>query len=358
MSVGPHLGFTHVNDILRRLYGLGCDLRAEHGVRRHGRAAQRVTRHIHTRQVQAAPLRRDRGRGARALRHFARRPRWSAPARDCSWRATRSPRARRCTRSARATTRGGRHEGSGDRGDDVRRHARRRGATTAGRRGGRVHGREGHRPRAARALGSHGALSARARRATGRQRRDRDAELHRVRGSAVRRLPPRRRGRDDQRPLPRRRAGLRDRRFGSRRPADERRDAGDRLRRPAPRGPPGPRHLRRSRGPRARRDATTALVRDARRELTRRLCRPGRLRRPAPLGAGERGLRRVTGRSRPRRGDHDVHVGHHRAAEGLPVDPRGDRAYGRRSQHPFLADPARTSGGIRCPCSTSARSCR
>ena len=24
MSFGPHLGFTHVNDILRRLYGLGC----------------------------------------------------------------------------------------------------------------------------------------------------------------------------------------------------------------------------------------------------------------------------------------------------------------------------------------------
>ena len=37
MSFGPHLGFTHVNDILRRLYGLGCTLRAEHGVRRHGR---------------------------------------------------------------------------------------------------------------------------------------------------------------------------------------------------------------------------------------------------------------------------------------------------------------------------------
>ena len=37
-------------------------------------------------------------------------------------------------------------------------------------------------------------------------------------------------------------------------------------------------------------------------------------------------------------GDHDVHVGHHRAAEGLPVDPRGDRAHRRRDQRPLLAD--------------------
>ena len=47
LSFGPHLGFTHVNDILRRLYGLGCALRAEHGVRRHGRRRGRDTPHPH-----------------------------------------------------------------------------------------------------------------------------------------------------------------------------------------------------------------------------------------------------------------------------------------------------------------------
>ena len=51
MSYGPHLGFTHVNDILRRLYGLGCTF--EPSTVFGGTAAgEAVTRHIHTRRVQ------------------------------------------------------------------------------------------------------------------------------------------------------------------------------------------------------------------------------------------------------------------------------------------------------------------
>ena len=80
MSFGPYLGFTHVNDILGRLYGLGCTL--EPSTVFGGTAAgEAVTRHIHSRQVQERPLRRDRGRGARAAPTPRSAPRWSAPAR-------------------------------------------------------------------------------------------------------------------------------------------------------------------------------------------------------------------------------------------------------------------------------------
>ena len=51
LSVGPHLGFTHVNDVLRRLYGLGCVLEPStvFGGTVEGQA---ITRHIHSQQVQ------------------------------------------------------------------------------------------------------------------------------------------------------------------------------------------------------------------------------------------------------------------------------------------------------------------
>lgn len=50
LSVGPHVGFTHVNDVLRRLYGLGCTLEPStvFGGVVNGEA---VTQHVHTRDV-------------------------------------------------------------------------------------------------------------------------------------------------------------------------------------------------------------------------------------------------------------------------------------------------------------------
>ena len=186
MSFGPHLGFTHVNDVLRRLYGLGCALRAEHGRSAGTAAGEAVTRHIHTRQVQerrfeaivaGAPGRSDTSLAA-AVERVRRAPAPGGRRGRPTNGAARIPRGRR-------RREGGMRE-PGHRGDDVRRHARRGCATTAGRRRGRVHGCEGHRPRAARALGAHGALPARARRPPRRPRRDRDAELHGVRGGAVR----------------------------------------------------------------------------------------------------------------------------------------------------------------------------
>ena len=41
LSVGPNLGFTHVNDVLGRLYTARLLARGEHGVRRHRRPARR-----------------------------------------------------------------------------------------------------------------------------------------------------------------------------------------------------------------------------------------------------------------------------------------------------------------------------
>ena len=80
MSFGPHLGFTHVNDILRRLYGLGCTF--EPSTVFGGTAAgAAVTRHIHTRQVQerrfdaivaGVPGRSDTSLGAAVERSGAR----------------------------------------------------------------------------------------------------------------------------------------------------------------------------------------------------------------------------------------------------------------------------------------------
>lgn len=51
LSIGPYLGFTHVNDVLRRLYGLGCALESStvFGGTVEGEA---VTQHIHSKQVQ------------------------------------------------------------------------------------------------------------------------------------------------------------------------------------------------------------------------------------------------------------------------------------------------------------------
>ena len=50
MSVGPYLGFTHVNDVLQRLYGLGCTLEPSmiFGGTVDGEA---VTRHVHSHEV-------------------------------------------------------------------------------------------------------------------------------------------------------------------------------------------------------------------------------------------------------------------------------------------------------------------
>ena len=51
LSIGPYLGFTHVNDVLRRLYALGCVLEPStvFGGTLEGEA---VTQHIHSKQVQ------------------------------------------------------------------------------------------------------------------------------------------------------------------------------------------------------------------------------------------------------------------------------------------------------------------
>ena len=50
LSVGPYLGFTHVNDVLRRLYDLGCTL--ESSMIFTGTSdGETFTRHVHSRQV-------------------------------------------------------------------------------------------------------------------------------------------------------------------------------------------------------------------------------------------------------------------------------------------------------------------
>ena len=50
LSVGPYLGFTHVNDVLGRLYALGCELEAS--IVFGGTAAgQATTRHVHSKEV-------------------------------------------------------------------------------------------------------------------------------------------------------------------------------------------------------------------------------------------------------------------------------------------------------------------
>ena len=61
MSFGPYLGFTHVNDILERLYGLGCTL--EPSTVFGGTTAGERRDPAHPLEGGAgAPLRRDRGR--------------------------------------------------------------------------------------------------------------------------------------------------------------------------------------------------------------------------------------------------------------------------------------------------------
>jgi hypothetical protein len=55
LTLGPYLGFTHMNDVLRHLYGLGCALESStvFGGTANGEA---LTRHIHSQQLQWRPF--------------------------------------------------------------------------------------------------------------------------------------------------------------------------------------------------------------------------------------------------------------------------------------------------------------
>jgi NADPH-dependent 2,4-dienoyl-CoA reductase/sulfur reductase-like enzyme len=55
LSAGPYLGFTHMNDVLRRLYALGCGIESStvFGGTSDGEAA---TRHIHSGEVKTRPF--------------------------------------------------------------------------------------------------------------------------------------------------------------------------------------------------------------------------------------------------------------------------------------------------------------
>ena len=55
LSVAPYVGFTHLNDVLQRLHGLGCALEPStlFGGVQDGEAA---TRHVHTREVRRRPF--------------------------------------------------------------------------------------------------------------------------------------------------------------------------------------------------------------------------------------------------------------------------------------------------------------
>ena len=55
LSVAPYVGFTHLNDVLQRLHGLGCALEPSTlfgGVQ----GGEAVTRHVHTREVRRRPF--------------------------------------------------------------------------------------------------------------------------------------------------------------------------------------------------------------------------------------------------------------------------------------------------------------